>query len=311
MADPLVTVICPTYNRRTLLRCALRSVLNQDFSDFEVRVTGDGCTDGTEEVIAELNDARLHWFNLPKNTGSQSEPNNEGLRRARGKYIALIGHDDLWMPWHLSRLVKHIEAERADFAHDLLASIGLNGVENVYGPPHPRSGYGRVHFPPSCWLHRREFAEQIGFWRNPDEISLPIDYDYVRRAAEAGKKFTFLPSLGGLKFHSTTWKTYAPKDELPQEHWLESILKSPVQLNEQILTKLAALSAFHYQDNDKKPLNLAWHEAKAAGKTAAKSLIRELIYLYGQDRWPVGPLLRRRMKRIRSRQRPARGLPPP
>src|ERR1039458_3377234 len=88
--NPLVTVVCSTYNSKATLRCALRSVLNQDLADFEVRVMGDACTDGTEEIVAELNDARLHWYNFPQNTGSQSEPNNEGLRRARGRYVAFI-----------------------------------------------------------------------------------------------------------------------------------------------------------------------------------------------------------------------------
>lgn len=79
--NPLVTVVCSTYNSKATLRCALRSVLNQDLADFEVRVMGDACTDGTEKIVAELNDSRLHWYNFPQNTGSQSEPNNEGLRR--------------------------------------------------------------------------------------------------------------------------------------------------------------------------------------------------------------------------------------
>ena len=308
MTDPLVTVICPTYNRRAMLRCALRSVLNQDFTDFEVRVMGDGCTDGTEEIIAELNDPRLHWCNLPQNSGSQSAPNNEGLRRARGKYIAFIGHDDLWMPWHLARLVAHLEATHADFAHDLLASIGPQGVENVYGPPHPSAGYARVLFPPSSWLHRRELVQEIGGWKSPEELAWTIDYDFTRRAAVAGKKFAFLPSLGALKFHSPTWKTYALTGEPPQARWLESILKSPGQLNEQILAELAAVCAPQFQGQDKIPLVLAWEGAKASGKTFAKAFVREIIYWYGHDRWPVGAWLRGRMARRRRRLRRARGL---
>src|SRR4051794_21497299 len=100
MESPLVTVICPTYNRKATLEWALRSVLNQGLNGFEVWVIGDGCTDGSEEVVIALNDPRLNWLNLPVNTGSQTEPNNEGLRRAQGRYISFIGHDDLWFPWH-------------------------------------------------------------------------------------------------------------------------------------------------------------------------------------------------------------------
>src|SRR5450432_3060085 len=307
--NPLVTVICSTYNSKATLRCALRSVLNQDLADLEVRVMGDACTDGTEEVVGELNDARLHWFNFLQNTGSQSEPNNEGLRSARGRYVAFIGHDDLWFPWHLSRLVQRLEQTGADLSHDLVASVGPTGMEGVYGPPHPRSGYRRVYFPTSSWLHRRELAAQVGFWRKPDELSWAIDYDFTRRAAEQGKKISFLPSLGVLKFHSLVWKFYARAGEPPQARWLESILSSPAQLNEQVLAELAALCAPQFQDQDKKPLGLAWDETKTAAKGAGKALVREMIHWYGHDRWPVGPLLRRRMRRLRSRQRVIRGLP--
>src|SRR5262245_62867319 len=54
-----------------------------------------------------------------------------------------------WMPWHLSRLVKHIEQTGADFVHDLLAGIGPDGADWINGPPHPQMGYVRVHVPPS------------------------------------------------------------------------------------------------------------------------------------------------------------------
>lgn len=309
LKNPLVTVICSTYNSKATLRCALRSVLNQDLASFEVRVMGDACTDGTEEVVAELNDARLHWFNFPQNTGSQSEPNNEGLRRARGHYVAFIGHDDLWFPWHLSRLVRHLEQTGADLVHDLVASVGLNGVEGVYGPPHERAGYERVYFPTASWLHRRDLPDEIGFWRNPDELAWAIDFDFSRRAAKAGKKISFLPSLGVLKFHSLVWKFYSRQGDPPQARWLESILSSPAQLNEQVLAGLAARCASQFQDQDKKPFGLAWDETKSAAKGAGKALIREMLHWYGHDRWPAGPLLRRRMRRLRSRQRVVRGLP--
>ena len=307
--NPLITVICPTYNCKSTLRCALQSVLNQDLSDFEVRVMGDGCTDGTEEVIREFADPRLLWFNFPRNTGSQSEPNNEGLRRARGRYIAFIGHDDLWFPWHLSRLVKHMEQTGADLAHDLVASIGPTGIEGVYGPPHERAGYGRVYFPTASWLHRRELPDEIGWWRDPDALAWAIDFDFSRRAAKAGKKLEFLSSLGVLKFHSQAWKFYSRKGTPPQESYVSSILEAPELLNEKILAELAAQYARSFQWNDKMPLSLAWGEMRRSARVVFKACVRGLLHGYGAERWPVGPLLCWRMRRLRSRQRRVRGLP--
>ena len=271
---------------------------------------GDGCTDGSEEIIAELNDPRLHWFNFPKNTGTQSQPNNEGMRRARGQYIAFIGHDDLWMPWHLSRLVAQLEETGADIVHDLVANVTRAGIEHAYGPPHPMSNYARVYFPTMSWLHRRALPDEIGYWRDPNELGWAIDFDFSRRAALAGKKISFLPSLGGLKFHSAVWKPYSQSGEPGQKKWLELILNEPAQLNEEILTTLATQHAQSFIMHDNKPpLRLAWSQVKRAGEDFLKAIVRDLIYTYGPERWPIGKLRRRRLRRLRSKQRLTRGLP--
>ena len=307
--NPLVTVVTPTFNRKATLRCTLRSILNQDFTNFEVRVMGDCCTDGSEEVIAALNDPRLHWHNFPKNTGTQSEPNNEGMRRARGKYIALVGHDDLWMPWHLSRLVRHIEETGADLVHDLVANVTPDGVIGAYGPPHERSRYARVYIPPSSWLHRRALPEEVGFWRNADEMGWQIDFDFSRRTALAGKKISFLRSLGVLKFHSEAWKLYAHTGTPPQEEWLDQIRQNPQQLSEKILTELTTHYSQVFLRHDRKPpIRFAFDQWKDASKEMLKAAIRDLVYFYGPERWPVRQLTVRRLRRLRAKKRIARGL---
>ena len=307
---PLVTVICATYNRAALLRCALRSVLEQSFTDFEIRVIGDACTDGTEKIISELNDPRLHWINLAKNSGTQTAPNNEGLRQARGKFIAFIGHDDLWLPSHLARLVERIQASDADFVHDLTASLGPDGVEAISAAPHPQCGYEQIYVPTSSWLHRRELVEAIGGWRHFNELAWPIDFDFTRRTALAGKKFAFEPSLGVLKFHSQIWKWYSRAGEPPQEKWLAAIRQSPAAFTERILLEAAAQHAFHFQRAEKIPIALAWQDFQSAGKKTTSALLREIISWYGPERWPVGPLLRWRYGKIYSARRATRGLPP-
>jgi glycosyltransferase involved in cell wall biosynthesis len=284
--------------------------LNQEFKAFEVEVIGDGCTDGSEEVARALNDPRLHWYNLPRNTGNQSEPNNEGLRRARGRYVAFIGHDDLWFPWHLERLVAHAEKTSADLVHDLAASMTPEGVEAAHGAPNPQSGYSRIYVPTSSWLHRRELANEIGFWRDPDKLAWPIDFDFTRRAAIAGKKMKFVESLGVLKFHSANWKLYSRTGTPPQQACWEEMLESSTKLSERILTQLATRYAHICQFQDKIPFSLAWRNARTGARSALKAAVRDLVYGYGHDRWPAGPLLRQRARVLRSRFRVVRGLAP-
>ena len=104
-SDPTVSVIISAYNRPQVVRYAIMSVLNSDFDDFELIIIGDGCNRETEESVRSFTDPRISFYNLPANTGSQSEPHNEGVRRARGKYILFLNQDDMYFPDHISRSV--------------------------------------------------------------------------------------------------------------------------------------------------------------------------------------------------------------
>jgi glycosyltransferase involved in cell wall biosynthesis len=296
---PLVTVITATYNGERTLPYTLSSALNQDFSDFEMWVVGDGCSDGSADVVTSFDDPRLKWTNLPQNTGSQSEPNNEGLRRARGRYIAFLGHDDLWFPWHLSALLELITAESADFVHALCVFIGPHGRLMAIGAPPPGETYEKHFCPPSSWLHRRELVERVGYWKPPETLSRPIDYDMTRRAYDAGLRFAAGTRPGVLKFPSPWWRAYAADSEIPQAAYAQAILADPSKLAADVMLELGVA---------------AYREEAYADSPAAQpdSLFgrstRRMLDFYGRDRWPVGPILRRRYGRVREERDKTRGL---
>ncbi|MFM6948840.1 MAG: glycosyltransferase family 2 protein [Aquirufa sp.] len=237
--SPLVTVIIATYNSPFTLRFAIQSVLNQDFKDFEVLVIGDHCPEDYGSFVDELKDDRLHWFNLPKNSGSQTGPNNEGLKRSRGKYIAYLGHDDLWFPNHLGSLVRFLEETDADLVHCLAALINPLGVYQVVGPPPNGRNYTNCHVPPSSWLHKKSVIEECGFWNLPESISVGVDQDYLNRVAFAGKNIQFCNNIMVLKFVSQDWSLYSRKDNFPQPLYFERMAKDPSGLKEEILLDLA------------------------------------------------------------------------
>lgn len=195
---PAVTVLIATYNSSDTLRCAVESVLWQTWRDFELWVIGDGCTDDSAAVVADYAraDARVHWHNLPVNTGYQSEPHNEGLRRARGRYVAYLNHDDLWLPTHLELLVAALD-RGADAAYSILE--WKPGWRAPY-PDIPR--YPHAPLPPeaSATMHRRDLVDTIGYWKLPHEIRAIPRADFFRRAAFAGKRFELVPRLTVIKF---------------------------------------------------------------------------------------------------------------
>src|SRR6185437_11947979 len=102
--DPFFSVVLATYGRGRHIAPTIESVLRQAFSRLELIVVGDGCSDETEAVVGSFNSDRVSWRNLAQNCGSQSFPNNEGIRRARGPWICYIGHDDIWSPDHLAEV---------------------------------------------------------------------------------------------------------------------------------------------------------------------------------------------------------------
>jgi len=296
--SPLVTVIIATYNSPFTLRLAIQSVLNQDFQDFEVLVIGDCCKEDNGLVVQEFKDERLHWFNLPQNTGSQSGPNNEGLRRSRGKYIAFLGHDDLWFSNHLSSLVRFLEETDADLVHSLSALINPLGAYQVIGPPPRGKNYTNCHVPPSSWLHKKSLTEDCGFWNLPELLYVGVDQDYLNKVALAGKNIQFYHKVMVLKFVSHVWSLYSKKDNFPQPIYLERMEKDPNGLKEEILMDLAAKFSITFFE---------WKSVSSNLSVLWANILTSLKYRYCNT-WPFNLLFVHLFQRTRKKYRKLRGL---
>mgnify|MGYP001162053277 FL=1 len=110
MTCPTVSVVIPVFNGERFLRESIISVLNQTFSDFEIIVVNDGCTDGSPEIFRSFSDPRLRMVSHPKNLGL-AEARNTGIRSSRGVYIALLDGDDIAEPTRLAEQVKAMELD--------------------------------------------------------------------------------------------------------------------------------------------------------------------------------------------------------
>jgi glycosyltransferase involved in cell wall biosynthesis len=107
---PLVSVIIPIYNGGTTIERALKSVFEQTFTDFEIVVVDDGSTDDTPAVLARFGDQirviRQRNRGLP---GAR----NAAVAVARGEILALIDHDDQWLPRKLELTVAALQNDPA------------------------------------------------------------------------------------------------------------------------------------------------------------------------------------------------------
>ncbi len=104
---PKVSVIIPTYNRLPMVKEAVQSVLAQDFEDFELIVVDDGSTDGTSEELKRYG-GRVRVIEHTENRGV-SAARNRGILQAKGKYIAFLDSDDLWVKGKLKIQVSFLD----------------------------------------------------------------------------------------------------------------------------------------------------------------------------------------------------------
>ena len=102
--EPLISVIIPTYNRGRLILDSVNSVLNQTYKNIELIVVDDCSTDDTEEILKSINDSRIRYEKLEKNSGA-CIARNRGIELSTGEFIAFNDSDD---SWHSNKLEKQL-----------------------------------------------------------------------------------------------------------------------------------------------------------------------------------------------------------
>lgn len=123
---PFFSVIVPTYNRAERLVYALKSVLSQTYTHFEVIVVDDGSTDNTELLVANISDQRVRYFK--KKNEERSIARNFGIAQAKGSYINFLDSDDFQLPNHLNLASSLIaENDQPDIIHLGYQHVDQNG----------------------------------------------------------------------------------------------------------------------------------------------------------------------------------------
>ena len=110
MNAPLVTILMPVYNAALYVKEAVDSILNQTFTDFELIIFNDGSTDESSKVLNAIKDERIILHDYKNNSGYVAHL-NEGLRMAKGLYIARMDADDIALPERLAKQVALLNRE--------------------------------------------------------------------------------------------------------------------------------------------------------------------------------------------------------
>ena len=188
---PLVSVVMSVYNGEKYLREAIDSILNQTFKDFEFIIINDGSTDDTLKIIKSYKDPRI-MLTSRENKGLVASL-NEGIERARGKYIARMDADDISVSERLQLQVEYLESNpcvglvgsqfctinKDDSVAKSLVSMPITDYDIKL-----LLGYGTV-FCHSSVLFKKELIGKVGGY--DEKYYLAEDHDLWCRMAEVTK----------------------------------------------------------------------------------------------------------------------------
>jgi glycosyltransferase involved in cell wall biosynthesis len=109
-AQPLVTVILPTFERPAYVASALESALAQTYTNIEIIVSDNGPSEEIARLVTSVGDARVRYRHNGGNIGAMKNA-LAAYREARGTYVATLHDDDVWEPTFLERLVPPLEGD--------------------------------------------------------------------------------------------------------------------------------------------------------------------------------------------------------
>lgn len=134
----LVSIITPSYNSSRFVKECVGSVLAQTFQDWEMLIVDDCSTDGSAEYIAGIikEEPRIQLIAMKKNVGAAGA-RNVALTMAKGRYIAFLDSDDIWLPHKLEHQLGFMKKRGYAFsfgAYTPISEDGKNEFKSIQVP---------------------------------------------------------------------------------------------------------------------------------------------------------------------------------
>lgn len=148
--DDLVSIIMPSYNAARFIGESIDSVLGQTYGNWELLIVDDCSTDETMQTVAAYGDSRIRYLRNTTNCGA-AVSRNRALCEARGRWIAFLDSDDLWLPQKLERQINFMIDNGYGFAYTDYTMRLPDGSDSgyVYTGPDVVSHGDLIKY---CWL---------------------------------------------------------------------------------------------------------------------------------------------------------------
>ena len=257
---PFFSVIIPVFNRAEGLRTAIASVLEQSCRDLEIVVVDDGSADDPRAVADSFADPRIRFFRQDNAGGGAAR--NTALEKARGRFIAPLDSDDVFLPGHLERMRALLEGTTATVGYArILVDRGQDRIivkpPRAIAPDEDMATYllcDRGFVPTITTVAPRDAACRV---RYHTDLRAAEDTDFAIRLALDGCRFRMIAEPGAV------WKDLADPNRASSDR------------------NRAAFGAWLEAMKPRIPA-IAWHGARgwALAKMVARDQPLRALYLY-------------------------------
>ncbi len=195
-SGPLVSVVMPTWNRRTLVGAAIDSVQNQSYPNWELLIVDDGSTDGTADLVeSRPHDPRVRLFRREHHGVSAAR--NWALQQARGEFVAYLDSDNVWFPQYLAEVVSAFSRQpEGDCAYAAqIVDDGGGATSFLRCPRFDGETYRETSgIDLNVFVHRRRLIEQFGGF--DEQMTRLVDWDLIVRCTRHQDPVR-VPTIGG------------------------------------------------------------------------------------------------------------------
>lgn len=200
----LVSIIMPVYNRVGIVEKAIDSVLNQTYTNFELVIVDDGSSDGTRDLLEDMDDDRIRLIFNESNVGA-SAARNVALDECSGEYIFYLDSDNEWDSRYLEAMVgAFIELPDANAIYSgqlLYDNIGQPPFAMRFGSLNRSLLKNGNYIDLNCFAHTKRVYDEIGGF--DESLYRLVDWDLILRICNNFKVYS-VPILLSKYYMSVT-----------------------------------------------------------------------------------------------------------
>ena len=190
--NPLVSIIMPTFNQENFIRNAINSILNQSYSNFELIIIDDGCTDNTLSILNSFDDDRIHIFSHDENKGC-SIARNYALTKVNGEIIMYLDSDNEWDSKYIETMIgAFIKLPDADALYSgqlLYKNFGSKSHAMRFGSYNKSLLHNHNYIDLNSFCHKSSILNKIHI-NFDNELMKMADWDFILKISNNFKIYS-------------------------------------------------------------------------------------------------------------------------